>query len=111
MTKTITTYGKIDTQSMEFIGFGLFDKKGREIGARVTLQMREMVLVETNEEYRCGFSIEPGNYFTFTPSAARGGQSFGAFSGTRYFKSEAARSAAVAKYLAAAKKRAAKTAA
>jgi hypothetical protein len=106
-----TTYGKIDTQSSEVIGFGYTDKKGREIGARVTLQTREMVLVDSNQPYVSGFSIEPGNYFTFTPLATRGGESFGAFSGTRYFKSEAARAAAVAKYLVDAKKRAAKTAA
>ncbi len=108
---TKTTYGKTETQSEEVIGFGLFDSKGREIGARVTLQIREMVPVAADAPSYAGFNIKPGTYFTFTPHAARGGEDFGAFSGTRYFKSEAARAAAVAKYLADAKKRAAKNAA
>lgn len=95
------------TERIENHDFCVADKKGRAMGARLTFQTREMV--ESTDGF--GFAIEPGSYFCFTPWATRGGEVFGAFSGTRFFKSESARAAAAAKYLADAKKRAAKTAA
>lgn len=111
MNKFRTTHGQIQDQSLEDIGFGLFDYKNREIGARVLLQIREMIPVASDEPEYLGFNIEPGSYFTFTPYALRGGKVFGASSGVQYFRNEADRSASVAKYLAGAKRRAVKNAA
>lgn len=105
--KTPSKTASYTTERVDNHDFGVTDKKGRAIGAQLVFQTRE--LVASTDGF--GLAIEPGNYFCFTPHATRGGETFGAFSGTRYFKSEAARATAVAKYLADASKRALKTAA
>lgn len=85
--------------------FADLDKKGRTIGGIVTL--REVDMAPGEDQYGSYCNMEPGHYFTMTPQATRNGSGYGASQFTRYFKTEAERTAAVEKYFADAAKRAA----
>ena len=93
-------------------GFGVYDKKGREVGACVALFEGDYVqvqvkLVET--EYSswveqvdgpkvgcyCPIQVEPGHFYAFEPCSTRGGRGFGAYAGARYFRTSEEREAAI----------------
>lgn len=106
----------------KIVGFGVYDDKGREIGARYCVQTLD-VAAGALTQYRSGAiyvneaqadhvrAWMPGaRVFLLGVSATRGGNDFGAAQEARYFKTEEERSNALEKYLQAARKRAHKTA-
>ncbi len=104
---------RIDTQTDRLDrAFGARDAKGREIGGRAWIGTSAIVELpdEASTFWRVDASRIGTTEFFFEPHATRDGNSFGALQGRRYFPSIEARDAAVAKYFAAAEKRAAKAA-
>jgi len=102
------------TSEVSDFDFGLSDKKGRAIGARIYLST--MVTRPVSEENAKGWGAQihklpAGTYYMLLTSAMRGGETFGAYTGNRAFKTIEERTAAIAKYLKGAKKRAEKEAA
>lgn len=96
----------------EHVAFGFRDKRGREVGAFI---VRRAITVELAEEKSASHlattGLPPGaSRFVFLPQATRDGKAFGACQPDSYFETEEAREEAIAKYLAGAKKRAAKLA-
>jgi len=85
-----------------FITFAVQDSKGREFGARVGFAIETFDV--TSKAY--GHTLEPGTYYTWTPSATRGGEHFGASQATRYCATSEERHSQVTKYFANARKRA-----
>lgn len=85
--------------------FGIKDAKGREIGARITLQTIEYVALP--EDATCGYRREPGVVLCYTFSATRDGKDYGATQPTKHCKSEADRQASIQAYLEGARARAA----
>lgn len=98
----------------EHVAFGIRDKRGREVGA--TIIRRELrVELAPNQQERWGYlettELPVGAFrLVFVPHATRDGKAFGACQRDSYFETEEARETAIAKYLAGAKKRAAKMA-
>lgn len=96
----------------EHVPFGLRDARGREIGAKITRYSCEVVheepqlLWSTREDGTP--SREAGAWLCWYPQATRDGSSFGALQNRRYFRTEEEREADIQRYLADAKKRAAK---
>lgn len=86
------------------VNFGVCDRFGRMIGARVTKY--EMDYLPTDKDY--GFTVTPGHYFMFDPAATRNGLEYGGWAGHRRFNTAADRDMAVSKYFEDAKKRAIK---
>lgn len=98
----------------ESVAFGIRDERGREVGAILFRYGLSVELAE-GEEARFGLLATTelpvgASRLVFVPHAARDGKAFGAFQRHSYFETEEAREAAIAKYLAGAKKRAAKMA-
>jgi len=96
--------------------FGVADVKGRAIGATVTLcTVTYSDLTDADKNNGTGgysyYRIEPGVWFVAEYQATRAGVPFGPAFNRAMFKTEVERDAGVAKYLKAAAKRAAKTAA
>ena len=104
-------------------GFGVHDRKGRELGARIAYRKVTYApgpkitpahtLKDGYElpEYRSGSTtIEPGEYFAWVGMATRGGASYGALQNTHLCATAEQRDAEVAKYLRGAKQRAIKRA-
>jgi len=90
--------------------FGVVDGKGREIGASAHSYELDFVEIENPGQWESYYTIAPGHYFVFRPSAERAGRAFGASHREQLFATAAERDAAVTKYLAGARKRAAKLA-
>lgn len=114
----VTSYTKSGSESHDF---GLVDKKGRKLGARVFFAT--FVLVEMTEEAKKASSYSfrreaAGTYLEVTPQATRDGNSYGACQRSQRFMIEngdevaatAKRDAWVAKYLKGAKARQVKNA-
>jgi hypothetical protein len=97
-----------ETASTEvFREFGVRDRKGRMIGARVFLRELDMVeLTDVKDGYYGYNTVEPGHYFVMTVCATRGGASYGASQPRQYFTTAEAREAAMETYFAGAAKRA-----
>lgn len=107
--KTVCQYfGEYTHREMRF---GLYDAKGREIGAMATLSRCEFTEISDEAaKLRPYYRIEPGGYLTFRPQAQRDGLSFGACQPVKYLKTEAERDEAIEAYFAGALKRAQKIA-
>ncbi len=95
--------------------FGVCDSRGREIGAQVKLVEATFTEATTEElTSRWTYDTAPGTYFQFDPHATRDGVRFGAIPQAKgrgeNFTTAAERDAAIVKYLAGARKRAAKAA-
>lgn len=109
LTDSVRTYGPDES-------FGVKDRFGRELGASVTLftAINTPVSWETNFEpfaQEVAKALLPaGRVYGFTPWSKRDGKPYGASQLARWFATEAQRDAAVVKYLAEARKRAAKNA-
>lgn len=86
------------------VSFDVVDKKGRLIGAKV--YTFEIDFIEIESDSGSYWTIAPGHYFGFIPQATRNGQDYGAIQNFRLFLTPAERDDAIAKYLAAARKRA-----
>lgn len=97
----------LERAEAERIDFGYVDAKGRRIGC--ALYRVKVEWVEAPDA-KWGWKVPRGQY-RLCVQAERNGVSYGACQADQYFESEEAREAAVAKYLAGAKKRAAKLAA
>jgi len=99
----------------EHVAFGSLDKRGREVGAIIVRRSLTVELAPNQAEtwgYLASTELPVGTFrFVFLPQATRDGKAFGACQPNSYFETEEAREAAIAKYLAGAKKRAAKIAA
>lgn len=98
----------ITNKQVEHVAFEIADKRGRQIGARI--ETFEATFTEITDEGFSYYTQAPGHYFGFRPRATRNGEWFGASQRQRYFKTQQERAEAIAKYLADAKKRAAKAA-
>lgn len=87
--------------------FGVFDQKGRELGAKLNLLSETFTAFE---EPVCGvyYNVEPGRYFSFVPKATRSGVPFGASQAVRRFRTLEERNEAIDKYFRDAEKRARK---
>lgn len=90
----------------EKIGFAIFDRFNREIGA--SLERSTIVVSAEIEErpYHGGTQKEPGTYYSFRPHATRNARNYGASQRSDWFNTEEEREAAIQKYLAGARKRA-----
>jgi len=100
---------EIERRAPVEIDFGMNDAKGRAIGARIIVCVIDFV--PAAEDCNWYFPREDGNmgrYFEYDPQALRDGAPYGACQCERRFRDEAAMNAAIAKYIADAKKRAAK---
>lgn len=97
------------------VDFCANDKKGRALGTRIYLGVAVHVPYEDRptdaSQYATGYRIAAGTHFTLCVHTMRNGQTFGASQSRQYFATSEEREAAVNKYLAAARKRAAKLAA
>jgi hypothetical protein len=104
-----------DKETREEFDFGVKDSKGRALGSRVFKGRDEFVEIDEahrrENQYAVGYHVRPGSYFYFRPSATRDGKHYGAWHYPSYFHTAQERDAAVAKYVANARKRAAKNAA
>ena len=115
MTKieTVKSDRKMTETGSDVRGFGVHDAKRREIGATVYLGTASFTRKSDNATH--WYPVDPARIgkkmFYFTPSATRAGEAYGASQTANFFFSEDERDAAVAKYFAAAEKRAQKTAA
>jgi hypothetical protein len=92
-------------ETRELHDFGAYDEKGRRIGAEIrtgTLEFRAIEADETLSAWNCA----PGRYFYVIAHATRNGIPYGPCQGTVYYVSEQERAAAIAKYMADARKRA-----
>jgi hypothetical protein len=85
--------------------FGVFDRFGREIGARAYT----FEATFTPNGTRGGYRHPAGLFFMFHPCATRGGEPYGAIQSSSSFTTAEERDAAVAKYFKDARKRAEKT--
>jgi len=99
---------KLLDRAGEHIAFGLTDEKGRAIGTFIQRETVEYVERIGPVEGYCYYEREPGVSYEFRPHVTRNGQCYGAMHGARIFKTVDEREAAIAEYIAGAKKRAAK---
>lgn len=89
--------------------FGVKDRFGRTIGAKVFL--REVTMEAIEDACRLYYStMAPGHYFCMSVTATRDDVPYGAVQMRQYFTTEAERTATMEKYFAGAAKRAAKRA-
>ena len=87
--------------------FGIFDPRGREIGAQIrTFDATFEPIPEGDAWY---YHMEPGHYYALKVWATRDGKPFGAMQSTRFFKTIEERQGAIDKYLKYAQKRAGMT--
>ena len=98
-----------------FEAFGVKDAKGREIGAKIrtfeeVFSFGPGVAQYPGSDYAHTCNIAPGLYYGFYPHATRNGKPYGAGQPVQRFATTAERDAAIAKYLAGARKRAEKAA-
>jgi hypothetical protein len=92
------------------VDFGVSDKRGRAIGARVSYS--ETTIVEADATARYISPVERlGHWFVLRTTAMRGGKDFGPSFNRQSFRTAAERDAAKDKYLKNAAKRALKEAA
>lgn len=110
MNPEIKTYRyTISTDAPQIIDFGICDNRGRALGTIVYNAVFEHV--EIANPTHCYYThVMPGTYFAFRVHSTRNGKPFGAWQKDRLFTTEAERAAAIAKYIAAAKKAAAEKA-
>lgn len=101
------------------LGFGVYDRKGRELGAQViTMQVEQLPGPKLSPayamrgglvvpEYESGSCVlEPGSYFCWVGCATRGGAPFGAGQRRHHCKTEAERDRQIAQYVREARSRA-----
>lgn len=88
--------------------FGVSDRKGRRVGARLTLTIRIYSTVAPGVGH---YNVKPGVYFALHTTATRDGEPFGPSFNFSIYPTSEERDAAIAKYLKAAEARARKTAA
>ena len=88
--------------------FGIRDKFGRLIGARI--MTCETDFTARGPEATGGYIIPAGHYYSLLVHATRNGRTYGACQSAQPFTTEAERTAAIAKYLKGAEARARKTA-
>lgn len=97
---------------VEIKGFGIKDKKGRELGARWAVWKKEWIpAAEAEEGQWAGWTAVPGVQWEGRPHAMRGGEGYGAWHGGKFFPTMEAAIAAKEAYFAGAAKRAEKWAA
>lgn len=101
-----STHSGYTRKAKRVVRFGLLDKQGREIGARIVTF--EVTFRPAPEDARSWQTVAPGHYYGLNVWATRNGVPFGAIQSDRYFSTIAARHKALVKYIADAKKRAAK---
>lgn len=110
MTTTRRTWTSEVTRTLH--SFEVKDARGRVIGAAI--RAYEVEYVENTEESLLittqRSTMPAGRHFVMHPWATRDGQDYGAVQGERFYKTAEERDQAVAKYLADARKRAAKKA-
>ena len=94
--------------------FGVSDKRGRAIGARVSYLERtnsEVDVADGTTDHQIHLVTNLGHWYVMHTTALRGGHPFGASFNCQSFRTAAERDAAKDKYLKAAAKRALKEAA
>jgi hypothetical protein len=108
------TQSKAGNAQVRIENFGINDSRGREIGAQIYTyeethtEISDEAAAASYSGYYTG--VEPGLYFGFRPHATRNGSTYGALQHGARFATVAERDAAIEKYLAGARKRAAKAA-
>lgn len=103
--RVLTELSDVKASPIEVADFGVYDSKGRAIGAEVTRSVR--TYVETKECY--GSKLAPGSYYSVRIQLTKNREWFGATQKLQHFETEAERDAYITKRLAQMKKRAAKT--
>jgi hypothetical protein len=84
--------------------FGIYDAKGREIGAIYTIGQCKFVEYDpVLHGYGASRTIEPGKYFFTNAQATRDGRAYGARQSSKFFKTIEEAQREIARYLAAAK--------
>ena len=84
--------------------FGIYDIKGREIGAIYTIGQCEFVEYDpVLHGHRASRTIEPGKYFFTNGQATRDGRAYGACQSSKFFKTIEEAQQEIARYLNAAK--------
>lgn len=95
-----------ETPKTEHVSFEVKDKRGRMIGARIT---RNTITYSPQDEGKTwGYQTEAGTFPFVIFQATRNGQRYGASQPLKIVKDDAEAEAVIAKYLAAARKRALK---
>lgn len=98
----------ISSDTARQVAFGIFDKKDREIGARVRTYEVKVYDAEDFWVHGTGW-LKPGYYFALETDSQRGGKNYGSGWQRKVFATAEERDAALEKYLAAAYKRAEKS--
>lgn len=101
------------------LGFGVHDRKGRELGALIiTMQIEQLPGPKiapaymtpegrkVPEHYSGSCTLKPGTYFCWVGNATRAGEAFGAGQRRHHCKTEAERDKQIAQYLREARSRA-----
>lgn len=94
------------SRRMERYHFRLHDEQGRELGVEVSFyQVTLESLPPEGSPRGPQFSRAPGTYYVFAPQALRDGQPFGCNPHETWCLTESARTVAVERYIAGARKR------
>jgi hypothetical protein len=103
---------RLDARQAEHHGFGLVDKRGRQIGAVIYRFSVEVTETDDRDSYevRHVWQNQIGTQYVVSFHATRDGVSFGGGKSDKWFATEAEREDAIRKYLQNAKARAAKAA-
>lgn len=90
------------------VDFGLVDLRGRRMGTNIYTYEETYEEISEDEELLTYFHLAPGHYYFFDQNVTRNGEPYGGSSRRRAFKSPEEREVAIERYLADARKRAAK---
>lgn len=83
----------------QFVPFGIFDNKGREVG--IYTATYEVEYTDQGEGARSGYSTIPGRYFAVRVQTTRGGETYGASQPEQRFTTKEERAVYMAKRMAA----------
>lgn len=97
-----------ETEEVQRHDFGVHDRKGRPVGARLTLSLRRYTLAAPGAGH---YNVKPGLYFALHTTATRAGEPFGPAFNSSIYTTREEREAAIVEYLKGAEARARKTAA
>lgn len=92
-----------ETEEVQRHDFGVSDRKGRRIGARLTLSIRRYTPAAPGVGR---YNVRPGLYYALHTIATRAGEAFGPSFNFSIYPTREEREAAIAKYLKGAKARA-----
>lgn len=85
-----------ETEEVQHHDFGLPDRKGRPIGARLTLSIRRYATTTLGLGH---YNVKPGLYYALHTTSTRAGEPFGPAFNWSIYTTREEREAAIAKYL------------